>query len=105
MTFLTIAFPVETAVPVAQAFAAAAASAIRPLLGLGVFATLLMIFKPLVVGVLRAALLVLKPRESIEQRTVRSRLRGVLTLNNMANELESSQPNVASELRALASRD
>eukprot|EP01037_Dinobryon_pediforme_P035244 gene35244-41553_t len=41
---------------------------IRPLLGLGMVMTLLMVFKPLVVGILRAALVLVVPRKSLEQR-------------------------------------
>lgn len=100
MSFMAIAFPAQVAVPVAQTFANYA----RPLLGLGIFATLLMIFKPLVLGVFRAALLAVKPRRSLEQRNLRSKLQGVLMLNRMANEMDSSQPSLAAELRMLASR-
>ena len=101
MTFLAIAFPAQAAGPVAQTFV----SAIRPLLGLGLFATLLMVFRPLVVGLLRAALLAVKPRLSIEERVTRRNMSGVLMLNRMANEFDASQPNLAAELRNLASRD
>jgi len=77
---------------------------LRALFGVGILATLLVGFKPLAIALLRAALLVLKPRESEEQRTIRNNLRGVLMLNSMATELETTQPNLAAELRLLACR-
>lgn len=101
MSFLAIAVPAEAAFPViAQAFANYA----RPLLGLSALVTLLLIFKPLVLGILRAAWLTIKPRQSLEQRNSRRKLLGVLMLNRMASEYEKSQPNLASELRLLAGR-
>ncbi|GAA4020438.1 hypothetical protein [Actimicrobium antarcticum] len=104
MSILAIAFPAQAAVPVAQSAILAVVAAARPLFGIGVFVTLFLVFRPLLAGVLRAALLVLKPRKSLEQRSVRSRLRGILTLNRMASDLDHCQPNVASELRAFAAR-
>jgi hypothetical protein len=70
----------------------------------GILATLLLIFKPLAIGLLRAALLVLKPRQSLEQRSALSKLRGAIALNRMAREMENIQPNLAAELRMLAGR-
>lgn len=100
MSFLAIAVPAEAAFPFAQAFASYA----RPLLGFSALMTLLLIFKPLVLGLLRAAWLTIKPRQSLEQRNSRRKLLGVLMLNRMAKEYEYSQPNLASELRLLAGR-
>lgn len=100
MYFLSIAFPVEAAIPVAKAFTGLA----RPLAGLTILVTLLALFKPLIVGVLRAALLVIKPRKSLQERKARSDVQAVRTLNRMARDLDSSQPNLAAELRTLASR-
>ena len=100
MSFMTIAFPAQAAVPVAQTFVTYA----RPLLGLGALITLLMVFKPLVFGLFRAAVVAVKPRPTLEQRNFRSKLQGVLMLNRMANELDCSQPSLAAELRLLAAR-
>lgn len=105
MSILSIAFPVQAAIPFAQAFAGTFASVARPLLGLSLLITLGMIFKPLLIGILRAALLVLQPRVSHEVRASRRSLRGVLMLNRMARDLDGSQPNLAAEMRMLASRD
>jgi hypothetical protein len=100
MSFLSIAFPAEAAAPVLYAVGAAA----RPLIGFGIFAALLVLFKPLIAGVLRAALLVITPRKLLEERKAREKYQGVLMLNRMARDYESSQPNQAAELRSLASR-
>lgn len=104
MSIFAIAFPIQSAAPFAQAFAGTFASVARPLLGIGLFLTLVMIFKPLVVGFLRAALLVLQPRLSYEERTSRRTLQGVRMLNRMAADLDLSQPSLAAEMRLLASR-
>jgi hypothetical protein len=100
MYFLSIAFPDEAAIPIAEAFGGIAGS----LVGLTILAALLMLFKPLIVGVLHAALLVIKPRKSLQERKARSDVQAVRTLNRMARDLDSSQPNLAAELRTLASR-
>ena len=97
MSVLSLAFPVE-------AIAANALAVARPLLGLGVLAALMVVFKPLLVGLLRAALLVVKPRQSLEERSQRSMMQSVLMLNRMARDYDGIQPNLASELRAIASR-
>ncbi len=93
MSILAITLPGSTLAHVA-----------RPLFGLGIFATLIFVFKPLAIGLLRAALPLLKPRQSLDQSRRRNNLRGVLMLNRMANELDRTQPNLATELRLLASR-
>ena len=100
MSFLTIGLPVEVAGPVAQTVL----NAVRPLLGLGLAATLIVVFKPLITGVLRAVLLLLSPRPSRERRMGQDRVRGALMLNRMAREFDASQPGQAAELRQLASR-
>ncbi len=105
MSILAIAFPAQSAIPVAQVVTSSIIASARPLLGLGALLTLFLIFKPLLLGLLRASLLALKPRQSLEQRSIRSHLRSMLILNRMARDLEISQPNMASELRAVASRD
>lgn len=106
MTFLTTTFPIQAAVPIVQTIV----SAVRPLLGMGVliglglFAAMLTVFRPLFLGIMRATLMVFKPRLSLEERRSRRMMRGVLMLNRMANEYDVSQPNLAGELRNLASR-
>ena len=71
----------------------------------GALATLMVYFKPLWMGILRAALMLIKPRKSLEQRIARSKFKGQQLLRRMANDHASSQPNLAAELRLLAGRD
>src|SRR6478672_239860 len=101
MSILTIAFPAQAAIPVAQAAFGGLAVAARPLFGLGILIALLMLFKPLLTGLLRAALLLVRPRRSLEERRSRQTLRSVLMLNGLARDVETSQPGLAAELRML----
>lgn len=104
MSILTFVSPAQSALPVVRTFAGSMLGAARPLFGLGVFVTVLMVFKPLITGMLRALLMLLTPRQTTEQRMRRAHLRDMLLLNRMANELDSSQPNLAAEFRGFASR-
>ncbi|MDO8179674.1 MAG: hypothetical protein Q7T62_15645 [Undibacterium sp.] len=104
MSFLNIAFPAASALPVAQIALSTIAGAARPLLGLGIVVTMLVVFKPLIVGMLRAALLLLQPRLTREQKSAKRNLRNILAIRRVANDLDSSSPSMAAELRALASR-
>jgi Zn-dependent protease with chaperone function len=87
----------------AQALQSAAMFA-RPLFGLGFLATMLMMFKPMVVGVFQAIRLMFSPRLTLEERNNRRILQGVLMLNRMARDIEHFEPNQAAELRQLAGR-
>ena len=104
MSILAFVSPLQTALPNVRTFAGSMAGAARPIFGLGVFVTLLMMFKPLVAGVLRAAMMAITPRPSTERLSRRAQLRDTLMLHRMARELDSSQPNLAAELRGFASR-
>ena len=104
MTFLNIAFPVASALPVSQMAISTVVGAARPLLGLGIVATMLVVFKPMLMGMLRAALLVISPRQSREEKTAGRNLRNMLTIRRIANDLDGTSPNMAAELRALAAR-
>jgi len=98
MSVLTVGFPVE-------AIAANVLPVARPLLGLGALAALMLVFKPLLVGLLRAALLVIRPRKSLEERSTLSLMQSVMMVRRMARELESTHPSLAGELNAIASRN
>lgn len=102
MSLMTIAVPAT--LPAAQAFAGTALSVARPLLGLGALALLLVMFKPLLLGLLRAAVLMVKPRRSLEERRERHLMESIMMLNRMARDLDGSQPGLASELRSIAAR-
>jgi hypothetical protein len=77
-----------------------------PLLGLlaGCVAAVfvLAVFRPLLVGMARAALLAVRPRLSREQRAARAHQRDARLLQRMINA--SSGPSQAAELRAIAAR-
>jgi len=77
-----------------------------PLLGVlvrsSIAAALLYVFRPLLVGVLRAALLVVRPRLTLEQRQARAHMRDMRLLQRMI--AASSGPSDAAELRAIAAR-
>jgi hypothetical protein len=104
MNILNIALPVQAFMPVAESFAGNAIGIARPLFGFGAFAALLLVFKPLLLGLLRAALLAVKPRQTLEQRSSLQRMRSVLMLNSMARELDATSPALAAELRSIARR-
>lgn len=103
MSLFSIALPFA-GLPAAEAVTATAVTAARPLLGLGVAAALIYMFKPLLVGLLRAGLLVIKPRKSLEERNARRRLKGILMIHRLARDVDDTQPNLAAELRWLAAR-
>ncbi|TFW05457.1 hypothetical protein E4K72_11300 [Oxalobacteraceae bacterium OM1] len=104
MSMLSMIFPLQAALPAAQAAAGAAVTIARPALGLSALAAVLLVFKPLLTGLLRAALLAVKPRQSLEERSMRTRMQSVLALNQMARDLDTTQPGLAAELRSLAAR-
>ncbi len=101
MSYLTIAFPAGAAFLASQALF----HAIRLLLGFALLAALTLIFKPLIGGLLRAALLLVAPRKSHIERVAHTRVNGAMALNRMARELDATQPGLAAELRNLATRD
>lgn len=103
MSIFTIALPTQAVLPAFQS-AIGAGGILRPLLGLGMLAIILVFFKPLLTGMLRAALLVLKPRESLEDRSARRTMESIFMLNRMARDMDSVQPSLAAELRAIAAR-
>ena len=77
-----------------------------PLLGLlvrsSLAALLIVVFRPLLMGLLRAALLVLRPRLSRDERVARDRMRNWRALEKVI--ASSSGPSDAAELRAIAAR-
>jgi hypothetical protein len=104
MSFLNIAFPATSAMPVAQFALSSIIASARPLLGLGILTTTLIVFKPLLLGMLRASLLLLHPKLSREEKTAKRNLRNILTIHRMASDLDNSSPSMAAELRAIAAR-
>ena len=76
---------------------------VEVLAGVGGIAALLILFQPLLRGVARALMLVVKPKLTKEERLQRRQMRDVVLLNRMLNSMEGS-PSHAADLRALASR-
>jgi len=105
MSLFALALPAETVLLDLSVLFSTAVAAVRPLLGLGAIAALGVYFKPLLSGILRAALLLIKPRRSLEQRIARQEIIGRKLARQMANDQAGSQPNLAAELRGLAGRD
>ena len=66
-------------------------------------AALLVIFRPLLGGLLRAGLLVLRPRLTRDELKARAHMRDRQLLDRMI--ASSSGPSHAAELRAMAARD
>jgi len=64
---------------------------------------LLVLFQPLLRGCARAAMLVVKPKLSKEERLQRRQMRDAMMLKRMLNRNECD-PSHAAELRAMASR-
>nr|WP_315222653.1 hypothetical protein [uncultured Duganella sp.] len=64
---------------------------------------LLVLFKPLLRGVARAAMLIVKPKLTKEERLQRRQMRDAMMLKRMLNTSECGASHAA-ELRAMASR-
>lgn len=105
MSIFVLAGPVQVAFPVLRNVGMTALGMIRPFFSLGMLIAMIMLFKPMIVGVARAAVVIVKPRESVAVRRGNSHLRSVRMLNRMARDMDASQPNVAAELRSFAARD
>lgn len=69
----------------------------------GVVCALAVLFKPLLRGLARAAMLVIKPKRSKEEQLQRRQMRDAMMLKRMLNAMEGD-PSHAAELRAMASR-
>ncbi|MFZ6688884.1 hypothetical protein ACO0K0_14140 [Undibacterium sp. SXout11W] len=104
MSILNIAFPATAAVPMAEVAISSIVASVRPLLGLGLFATMFVVFKPLLTGIAQALKLIVAPKKTREEKTAIRNLRNALTIRRIANDFDRSSPNMAAELRALAAR-
>ncbi|UGQ46371.1 hypothetical protein [Massilia endophytica] len=79
------------------------ADALIVLLSCAMSVALLFLFKPLLRGLALAAMLVVKPKLSKDERLQRRQMRDAMLLKRLMNSSERS-PSDAAELRALASR-
>lgn len=77
--------------------------AIQILLGAVLALAILLLFKPLLRGIARALLLVVKPKLTKEERLQRRLMKDAMMLNRMLNSMEDA-PSHAAELRAMAAR-
>jgi hypothetical protein len=105
MGYLVMGFPLDAVLPMTNSLVGVATTAARPLIGLGIFATLLVIFRPLLSGIVRAAMLVLAPRKSLQERRANAHVKDVMAVHRLARKLENQHPSLAAELRAISSRD
>src|SRR4051812_43109379 len=76
---------------------------IRRIFGYSSLAGLIMLFKPLLSGIGRALVLLVKPRLSKEEQQARRQMRDAETMRAVINS--SNGPSHAAELRAMASRN
>lgn len=100
MQLLSPELLLESIVPVLQSMTLA----IRPLAGIAMASVFVLVFRPLLTGLLKAALLLLSPRKSLPERRQRQDALGVRLLHNLARDIEHSLPNMAAELRSFAAR-
>jgi hypothetical protein len=75
---------------------------LRLLASFAFFAAVLTFFKPLLVGLVRAAILLVRPRLTKQQLADQAKMRDMRLLQRMI--ASSSGPSHAAELRALAAR-
>lgn len=76
---------------------------VRALITLTILAGLIMLFRPLLGGIARALVLVVRPHHSKAERVARAHMHDSEVVHTMINA--SSGPSDTAELRALASRD
>lgn len=63
-----------------------------------------LLFKPLLIGIARALVLVVNPKVSKEDRLAKRQMRDALALSRILNKMDAAAPNQSAELRALAAR-
>jgi hypothetical protein len=104
MSLLSIAFPAQSVVPVAEAILNRVSSVAGIVFAIALLLALMVVFKPLLRGMFRALVLVFKPKLSKEERIARRHSDDAMMLQQMARSKDGMEPNLAAELRALASR-
>jgi hypothetical protein len=75
---------------------------IRGIIGLSAFIAVAMFFKPLLTGIARALVLIVRPPLSKQERVARRQLRDARLMQRMINS--SQGPSHAAELRAMMAR-
>ena len=94
-------YNMSTIISIVQNFSLVAAGELA--LVSGAVCALVVLFKPLLRGLARAAMLVIKPKLSKEERLHRRQMRDAMMLKRMLNTSECGASHAA-ELRAMASR-
>ena len=94
-------YNMSTIISVVQNFSLIAAGELA--LASGAACALIVLFKPLLRGLARAAMLVVKPKRSKEEQLQRRQMRDAMMLKRMLNAMEND-PSHAAELRAMAAR-
>ena len=75
--------------------------ALQTLLGMTFSVALLVLFKPLLLGIARALLLLVKPRLSKEQRLAKRQMKDTMMVKRMLQAMDGSASSQAADLRAL----
>jgi len=75
---------------------------VRGIVGLAFLGASLLFFKPLLIGVFRALMLLIHPRLSKEQKAARRNMRDAKLIQRMI--AESNGPGLAAELQAIGAR-
>ena len=104
MSLFALAGPAQVALPLIRTASFIAIGTIRQFATMALLFAVMRLFRPLIVGTVKALVLLCKPRVSYAVRRDISRLRSIALLNRSAKEMEFCQPNVAAELRAFAAR-
>ena len=100
MSFWPLTLPAQ-----ATSISGSAGGALQVLLALGLVATAMIVFKPLLTGLMRAMVLVVKPRLSQDERLAQRRMDNVQALYRLSRSMDGVHPTLANELRAIAARD
>ena len=104
MSMMVLGFPAEIAPAIVETLAPALLRWLPQLLGTAMLIALLLLFRPLLTGVFQAALLLVHPRRTREQRRAASTFGTVMLLTRMTRDCGLSDPGQAAELRAMAAR-
>lgn len=105
MSVANLSIPAGPFTPELHALFGAASDMMHPVLTLAIMAALFFVFRPLLAGVVRATVMLVIPRRSLERRKQDHHYDGIRILNRMAQDYSCSQPSFAAELRSIASRD
>jgi len=76
----------------------------RAILGLAIVLVSFHVFKPILKGLLHAAVLLVRPRLSRDQKTAQRNFLNMVLIRNMLREREVISPSMAAELSAISAR-